>query len=76
MKRLRLISKLSPGDVVMLTAAMRDLHANHPGKYQTEVKTSGGAIWEHNPHVEKITDGREVQEIPCAYPLIGGWETG
>jgi ADP-heptose:LPS heptosyltransferase len=71
MKRtLRLLNKLSPGDVVMLTAAVRDLHKSHPRKFQTEVKTSGGAIWEHNPHVEKPADVGEVQEIPCAYPLI------
>lgn len=70
MKRLRLTNKLSPGDVVMLTAAVRDLHKSYPRMFQTEVKTSGGAIWEHNPHVQKITDGLKVQEIPCAYPLI------
>jgi ADP-heptose:LPS heptosyltransferase len=70
MKKLRLTNKLSPGDVVMLTAAVRDLHQNYPGQFQTDIKTSGGAIWEHNPHIEKLQDIPDVLEIRCAYPLI------
>lgn len=70
MKKLRLTNRLSPGDVVLLTAAVRDLHKSLPGRFQTEVKTSGGAIWEHNPHIEKLEDTPDVLEISCAYPLI------
>lgn len=54
----------------MLTAAVRDLHQGHPGKFQTDVKTSGWAIWERNPYVEKLEDTPDVLEIRCAYPLI------
>lgn len=69
----------SPGDVLMLTAAVRDLHRRHPGKFRTAVATSAGAIWENNPHViqdagSMIQDGAE--EIVCEYPLIHRSNTG
>jgi hypothetical protein len=56
----------------MLTAAVRDLHRQHPGKFRTAVATSAGAIWENNPYV--IQDGTE--EIVCEYPLIHRSNTG
>ena len=50
-RNLLLRNSQSPGDVMMLTAAVRDLHAQHPGKFRTAVATSAGAIWEGNPNV-------------------------
>ncbi len=38
MPRLILKCFLSPGDIVMLTAAVRDLHRAQPGKYQIDVR--------------------------------------
>ena len=44
MKNLRLKRKiildcdLSLGDIVMLTAAVRDLHASYPGRFMTDVE--------------------------------------
>jgi len=49
MRRLILRSFQSPGDVVMLTAAVRDLHAACPGQFVTDVRTSADALWLHNP---------------------------
>jgi len=40
MRRLILKSSQSPGDILMLTAAVRDLHAAHPAQYQTDVRTA------------------------------------
>ncbi|HBJ84906.1 MAG TPA: ADP-heptose--LPS heptosyltransferase [Verrucomicrobiales bacterium] len=54
----------------MLTAAVRDLHKCLPGIFQTDVRTSAGAIWEHNPQIVRLVEATDVQEIPCAYPLI------
>jgi hypothetical protein len=36
MRRLILKNHQSPGDLVMLTAAVRDLHAACPGRFRTE----------------------------------------
>ena len=37
--KLILRNSQSPGDIVMLTAAVRDLHACRPGQFLTDVRT-------------------------------------
>ena len=65
-----------PGDIVMLTAAVRDLHICHKGKFVTDVRTSSQHIWEGNPYVEwaKNTPLDEkdpnVEKYDIGYPLI------
>jgi ADP-heptose:LPS heptosyltransferase len=61
----------SPGDIVMLTAAVRDLHACHPGEFLTDVRTSCPALWENNPYLTPLSEDEPgVQVIDCEYPLI------
>ncbi len=61
----------SPGDILMLTAAIRDLHKTHPGKFLTDVRTPCGALFENNPYITSIEDNDpEAHVIQCAYPLI------
>ena len=61
----------SPGDIVMLTAAVRDLHRAHPGDFLTDVRTSCPALWKHNPYLTPIAeDEPHVEVIDCHYPLI------
>ena len=71
MQKLRLHSNQSPGDILMLTATVRDLQRAHPGKFLIDVQTSAGAIWENNPYLTKFdaNDG-EVLDIEMHYPLI------
>ena len=40
MRKLILRNFQSPGDIVMLTGAVRDLHRAHPGEFQIDVRTS------------------------------------
>ena len=40
MRKLILRNFQSPGDIVMLTAAVRDIHRAHPGEFLTDVRTS------------------------------------
>ncbi len=55
----------------MLTAAVRDLHRKHPGRFQTDVRTAFPGIWEHNPDITPLADkDPEVEVIDCSYPLI------
>src|SRR6185503_3169843 len=71
MRKLVLKSALSPGDIVMLTAAVRDLHRNYPGQFVTDVRTSCPELWEHNPHITPLQESdRHVRQIDCEYPLI------
>ncbi len=70
-RKLRLHCALSPGDILMLTAAVRDLHLTHPGKFLTDVRTTCSALWENNPYITQLEESdAEVEEIQCEYPLI------
>jgi ADP-heptose:LPS heptosyltransferase len=61
----------SPGDIVMLTAAVRDLHRAHPGEFLVDVRTSCPALWENNPYLTPLRDDEpDVEVVDCHYPLI------
>jgi hypothetical protein len=53
-KKLLLVNRLSPGDVVMMTAAVRDLHRAKPNEYFTDVFTSAPELWDNNPNITKL----------------------
>ena len=53
-RKLILVNLLSPGDIMMMTAAVRDLHRAHPHQFITDVYTSVGEIWENNPYITKL----------------------
>ena len=63
----------SPGDVLVMTAAIAALHEQHPGKYLTAVDTSCNAIFENNPNVSQFLPG-EGKVIDMHYPLINEWQ--
>ena len=70
-RKLILRCGLSPGDIVLLSAAVRDLHRCYPGKFITDVRTSCDEIWDNNPYIQKLSeDDRDVTELDCSYPLI------
>jgi len=61
----------SPGDLLMLTAAVRDLHRCYPGRFLTDVRTSCPELFIHNPHITPIDENaRGVRIIDCQYPLV------
>ena len=61
----------SPGDLVMMTAAVRDLHRAHPGKFITDVRSSCADIWENNPNITHVDDrDPDAIRIKAEYPLI------
>ena len=71
MRRIILETSLCPGDVLMLTAAVRDLHLSCPGEFETDVRTPFPELWEYNPYLVEIGDHEpNVQRIECEYPLI------
>jgi len=70
-QRLLLRCHLSPGDIVMLTATIRDLHRAFPGRFQTAVETTARELWEHNPHLSTFDAASGgVRTIDMHYPLI------
>jgi len=70
-KKLILHNRQSPGDVVMLTAAVRDLHLHYPGQFTTDVRTPCPHLWENSPYLTRLEDpDAEAESIVCEYPLI------
>jgi hypothetical protein len=70
-RRLILRSFQAPGDVLMLTAAVRDLHRAYSGQFQTDVRTSADALWDNNPNITRLREGDSgVEQIDMQYPLI------
>lgn len=61
----------SAGDIVMLTAAVRDLHRTYPGQFVTDVRTPFPDLWANNPYLTPLEEGAPgVETIDCHYPLI------
>src|SRR6266536_6391887 len=70
-RKLILTCNLSPGDIVMMTAAVRDLHLAHPGTFVTDVRTPAMQLWENNPFLTPLSEDEPgVQVIPMHYDLI------
>lgn len=71
MRKLILRNFQSPGDIVMLTAAVRQLHETYPGAFATDVRTSARALWENNPLLTPLDENDpDVQTVEMRYPLI------
>ena len=70
-QKLILHNHQSPGDILMLTAAVRDLHRVYPGKFITDIRVTCKEIWENNPFITHIDDhDKEAIKIKCDYPLV------
>jgi hypothetical protein len=74
-KKLILKSFLSPGDIVMMTAAVRELAVRHGHAYEIDVRTSVDELWENNPWLTEIDDNDpEARVVHLHYdrhPTIG-----
>lgn len=71
MRKLILRNAQSPGDIVMLTAAVRDLHWTYPGQFATDVRTPCPELWENNPYLTSLADDDpDARIVDCEYPLI------
>jgi len=71
MQKLILVNFQSPGDLVTLTAAVRDLHTCYPKQFITDVRTGSPELWEQNPYVTPLdVNDPEVRVLECHYPLI------
>jgi ADP-heptose:LPS heptosyltransferase len=61
-KKVLLECNLSLGDIVMLTAAVRELHVNYPGRFITGVRTPYPELWGNNPYITPLEESdRRVQ---------------
>jgi ADP-heptose:LPS heptosyltransferase len=67
-EKLVLRARVFPGDLLMLTSAIRDLHLAHPGRFVTDVDTTCRQIWQHNPYVERVDRTTTHRYIDLGYP--------
>ena len=72
MRKLILSNGFSPGDIVMLTAAVRDLHYWYPGRYLTDVQTACPQLWENNPHITPLSERDPEVELIDSRPVPAG----
>ena len=60
----------SPGGIVALTAAVRDLALRAPGRFRVALDTSAPYLWDNNPHVFCKEELHTPKVIECHYPLV------
>jgi glycosyltransferase involved in cell wall biosynthesis/ADP-heptose:LPS heptosyltransferase len=71
MRKLVLRNSFSPGDIILLTAAVRDLHVCYPNQFLTDVRTPFPELWQNNPYISALDENdKDVETIDCNYPLI------
>lgn len=52
-KRILLMHNRAPGDILVLTALVRDIALTYPGKFDICVKTSAMDFWANNPYIQQ-----------------------
>ena len=65
-RKVILRTKLSPGDLCTLTAAIESLHQTYPGQFLTDIRTCCDELFTHNPNVTKLCDD-EAESIELHY---------
>lgn len=70
-RKIIFINRNSPGDIIMMTAAIRDLHKTYPNEYVTDVDSPCPEIFEGNPYISKLdSKDPDVIRLETHYPLI------
>ena len=70
-RRIILRTDLPPGDVLMLTAAVRDLHRSNPGAFATDVRTGHPDIWTGSPWITPLQEGEDgVELVEACYTSV------
>jgi ADP-heptose:LPS heptosyltransferase len=67
-EKLVLRAMVYPGDLLMLTSAIRDLHGAHPGRFVTDVDTTCREIWRNNPYVTPVNRIETHRYLNVGYP--------
>ncbi len=53
----------SPGDLVCLTALVRDLHLTYPGQFETDFNTTVGPVWANNPYITRLWNHNQKNPV-------------
>ena len=69
-RRLILTHKRAPGDIVVMTALVRDIALTYPDQFEIAVDTTASALWDNNPYVIPLKDIKQagrVENIKLSY---------
>ena len=63
---------LAPGDTLVATSAIRDLHLAYPDKFKTTFVGTAGYLFDNNPYISQMSlrEERYAEDIQLRYPLI------
>jgi ADP-heptose:LPS heptosyltransferase len=67
MERLLLRHQRAPGDIIVMTALVRDLAIAYPNKYHIAVDTSFKEIWDNNPYIKPMPDKKGAKIVNLTY---------
>jgi len=62
-EKLVIVNSLSPGDILMMTCAIRSLHLAHPEKFYTDTRTPCQEIFFNNPYITPLNCGDQTKEL-------------
>ncbi len=69
--KLILQNRQSPGDILVMSSAIRALHQAHPGEYLTDVRSPCTNIYENSPYITPLDENTpDVTTIDMEYPEI------
>jgi len=69
--KLILQNRLSPGDILVMSSAIRALHQAYPGEYLTDVRSPCTNIYENSPYITPLDENApDVATIDMQYPEI------
>lgn len=64
-------NRLSPGDILVMTCALRALQKAYPSQYQTDVRSPCQAIFDNSPYITPLDENAsDVLVIDMLYPEI------
>jgi ADP-heptose:LPS heptosyltransferase len=67
MEKIILRHQRAPGDIVVMTAVVRDLALTYPGRFHIAVDTTFRELWLNNPHVKIMPDKRGARIVNLTY---------
>ena len=68
MRKIVMVNRLAPGDILVMTNALRDLHKAFPNVYQTDARTPCNDIFANNPYVTKLSyDDSKYPELDAFF---------
>lgn len=72
-EKLLLLNRLAPGDILVMTNAIRDLHKAYPGRYQTDVRTPCNQIFDNSPYITHLHyNEQEYQKLNAQFSTLDG----